>query len=72
MQASLDPLMRAALQTPLLSIAPIAVETPPGESYTHVSMLFFVLWFESRSKLSSCWSIFSIQGPLVPKEFIPK
>jgi hypothetical protein len=42
MQAGLDPLMRAALQTPPLSITPTGVETPLGESYTHVSMLFFV------------------------------
>jgi hypothetical protein len=41
-QAGLDPLMRAALQTPTLSITPTCIETPSGESYTHVSMLFFV------------------------------
>jgi hypothetical protein len=57
-QAGLDPLMRSALQMPLLPIAPIAVETPLGESYTLVSMLFFIMWFVSKSKLSSCWSIF--------------
>jgi hypothetical protein len=44
-QADLDPLMWAALQTP---ITQIGVEIPPGESYTHVSMFFFVVLFDSR------------------------
>jgi hypothetical protein len=47
-RADLDPLMWAALQTPPLSITPIGVEIPPGESYTHVSMFFFVVLFDSR------------------------
>jgi hypothetical protein len=46
MQAGLDPLMRTTLQTPPLSIAPTFVDTPTGESYTHVSLLFSVEWFE--------------------------
>jgi hypothetical protein len=43
-QVGLDPLMRTALQTPPLSIKPTCVETPPGESYTHVSMFFLLCW----------------------------
>jgi hypothetical protein len=46
MQAGLDPSMRPALQTPLLSITPTTVDTPPGESYTHVIMLFSIMCFE--------------------------
>jgi hypothetical protein len=46
MQAGLDPLMRTTLQTPPLSITPTFIDTPTGESYTHVSLLFFVEWFE--------------------------
>jgi hypothetical protein len=41
-QAGLDPLMHPALQIPPLSIKPTTVETPPVESFTHVSMIFFV------------------------------
>jgi hypothetical protein len=44
--AGLDPLMRSALQTPLLSITPIVVETPLGECYTHAIMLFPIMCFE--------------------------
>jgi hypothetical protein len=44
-QAGLDPLMRLVLQTPLLSLTPTFVETPLGESYTHVSMLYFMQYF---------------------------
>jgi hypothetical protein len=54
--AGLDPLIRMALQTPPLSITPIGVETPMGGSYTHVSMLFFVVLFGCIWKLTSCWS----------------
>jgi hypothetical protein len=46
MQAGLDPLMHLVLQTPLLSITPTVVGTSLGESYTQVSMLFSVVWFE--------------------------
>jgi hypothetical protein len=38
--------MCPALQTPPLLITQTNVKTPQGESYTHVSMLFFVMWFE--------------------------
>jgi hypothetical protein len=55
-QAGLDPLMREVLQTPPLSITPTGVETPPGESYTHVCMFFFVVLFGCIWKLMSCWS----------------
>jgi hypothetical protein len=44
MHAGLDPLMRPALQTSLLSITPTTVETPSGESYTHVIMLFSIMY----------------------------
>jgi hypothetical protein len=37
MEAALDPLMHKSLQTPLLTIMPTTVDTPPGESHTHVS-----------------------------------
>jgi hypothetical protein len=46
MQAGLDPLMCLVLQTPPLSITPTVVGTSPGESYTQVSILFSVVWFE--------------------------
>jgi hypothetical protein len=69
----MDPLMRPALQTPPLSITPTGVETPLGESYTHVSMLVSVVLFCYIWNLMSCWPfVVMIHGPLVPKEFIPK
>jgi hypothetical protein len=36
-EAALDPLMHKSLQTPPLTITPTTVDTPPGESQTHVS-----------------------------------
>jgi hypothetical protein len=36
-EAALDPLMHKSLQTPPLTIMPTIVDTPPGESHTHVS-----------------------------------
>jgi hypothetical protein len=48
--------MRASLQTPPLSITTMGVETPLGESYTHVSMFFFVVFVGCIWKLASCWS----------------
>jgi hypothetical protein len=55
-QAAMDPLMWPALQTPPLSITPIGIETPPVESYTHVSMLVFIVLFHYIWNLMSCWS----------------
>jgi hypothetical protein len=54
-QAMEDPLMRPVLQTPPLSITPTGIETPPSESYTHVSMLVCVVLFCYMWKLISCW-----------------
>jgi hypothetical protein len=56
MQVGLDPLMRVALQTPPLLITLTSIETPSGESYTHVTMLFLVVLFGCIFKLMSCWS----------------
>jgi hypothetical protein len=36
-EAALDPLMHKLPQTPPLTITPTTVDTPPGESHTHVS-----------------------------------
>jgi hypothetical protein len=51
-QAAMDSLMRPALQT---LITPLGIETPRGESYTHVSMLVFVVLFCYIWKRMSCW-----------------
>jgi hypothetical protein len=53
--AAMDPLMRPVLQRPPLSITPSCVETPPVESYTHVSMLVFIVLFHYIWNLMSCW-----------------
>jgi hypothetical protein len=36
-EAVLDPLMHKTLQTPPLTITPMTVDTPPGESHAHLS-----------------------------------
>jgi hypothetical protein len=68
--------MRPALQTPPLLITQTNVKTPQGESYTHVSMLFFVMWFEPSNVVAGlnphqsyihAGLSFFIQGPLVQK-----
>jgi hypothetical protein len=72
-QAGLDPLMHAALQTPPLSITPTCVETPPGESYTHVSMFFFVVLVGCIWKLTSCWSFIATDsGSISARRVHPK
>jgi hypothetical protein len=71
--AAMDPLMRPVLQRPPLSITPSCVETPPVESYTHVSMLVFIVLFHYIWNLMSCWFFCCNDTcPLIPEEFIPK
>jgi hypothetical protein len=38
MKVALDPLMHKSLQIPPLTITPTTIDTPLGESHTHVSV----------------------------------
>ena len=38
-QAALDPLLHKSVLTPPVAISPTAIETPPQETYIHVSIL---------------------------------
>jgi hypothetical protein len=83
MQASLDPLMHTSTLDGPEGISPSVIETPPAETYTHVSEhcycsnihIYFPLWLDARMwvsivKLNMWWLM--LQGEFVPDVFVLK